>query len=994
MNRRYLGSAYRKLKQVLPVELKHGVRTAFERRGLPLGLLKNRVKQVIQRRDLTALADLVLPRVAAGPLISVIVPVYNHSQYLRLCFESLAAQTYRNFEVIVIDDHSTEPGVTEILSQYLEHPHFRVYYNDRNRGISYTLNQGIKHARGEYVALVDCDDLLYPYSLMEVVREINRHPGKDYFFTDRAHVDEAGREVERVHYGNLPQLIGRPHASALWRGMYASHLKVIKRSAFERFGLHDSFVDGCQDYDLALRFAEHGELHYIPQVLYQHRWHPASVTLSSNRKQQRISAHVLRQSVRRRYLNSCECLDMANGDDSLSMLYVVPYLVVGGAEQVLYQLLQEVSAQDDVRAVHVFCELGQGAWWERFAELPKLSLHFLGGEEVGAEEKLRYLMALAARERITTVHISNSKLGYEFAERLHRFWPRPLVLDTIHSDRSGALFVSEDYKAFLDQRVAVCRAAKIRLCEKTGEDWFRIRTVYNGTRPRSSVVSPETVRERWAIPHDARVVTFIGRLSTEKDPLILPTIATQVRGHHPDTIFLVLGDGPERERLAEAIAAVGLSDAFRLVGATDEVGDALSVSDMLLLPSLTEGHPLVLIEAMLAEVPVVASRVGGIPEVLTHGKSGLLASPSDVVGFARHVTTLLSDRGLRTRLTTSAKRLAEARYNSGRMANSYLTLYRRGLRRLASEGGRKLVSIVILSFNRYHALKRCIEAIDTHTKLPFELIILDNGSTHQATLDYCRQLANRPDATVIFEDRNHGCSIGRKRALVHARGDYIVTLDNDIEVTPGWLEALILRVEEDPRIAAACSKVVNPDGRIEFNGGDWELDEPFVRFFLRHNGLPEASLEAQERRDCPWIPGGATLIKREAAQHVEHSDEFPNAFEDNDYSLQLTRKGYRLVNCPESRLVHHHRSFMSEDERQAEREYVEARERRSTITDSLLAFYRRTGLAIYDPNLFHFLGLPALKRNAELLSFYESAMDSQSLRVGRSETLPAVNLDS
>ncbi|MGE0531963.1 MAG: glycosyltransferase [Hyphomonadaceae bacterium] len=228
---------------------------------------------------------------------SVVVPVYNHAQHLSRCFTSLTDQKHRPFEIIAIDDCSPDPRVREIMDIYERgNPGvFRAIYNERNLGISTTLNRGIEAARGEWIVMVDCDDWLELDALNDVSRAIHGREGIGYVFTDRRRIDEVTGKDRVEQFGGRLDLLSKPFADALRMSMVASHLKVIRRDVHFDVGGYDPTLDGVQDWDFALRAMNRGvQFSYVPKPVYNYRWHPASVSLSAAMTQWRL-ANVVRQ---------------------------------------------------------------------------------------------------------------------------------------------------------------------------------------------------------------------------------------------------------------------------------------------------------------------------------------------------------------------------------------------------------------------------------------------------------------------------------------------------------------------------------------------------------------------------------------------------------------------------------------------------------------------------------------------------------------------------
>jgi len=236
---------------------------------------------------------------AEAPLISVVIPAYNHFDYIDGCLLSVIEQKGVAIEIVCVDDCSPDKRTTALLSALqTRHPNVRIILNDENKGISHTQNDAVQHARGDYIAFVDCDDALMPGALARVAQVLAQMPECDYLFTDRFDIDENGDEVRRADYGGYPNIVFKDDASIkndLLDGMVASHLKVIRRSTYLAAGGSDDAFSGIQDWQLALTIAEFGRFHYLHEPLYRHRVHTRSVTSSDSVGQFRKTNIVRRQ---------------------------------------------------------------------------------------------------------------------------------------------------------------------------------------------------------------------------------------------------------------------------------------------------------------------------------------------------------------------------------------------------------------------------------------------------------------------------------------------------------------------------------------------------------------------------------------------------------------------------------------------------------------------------------------------------------------------------
>jgi glycosyltransferase involved in cell wall biosynthesis len=191
----------------------------------------------------------------------------------------------------------------------------------------------------------------------------------------------------------------------------------------------------------------------------------------------------------------------------------------------------------------------------------------------------------------------------------------------------------------------------------------------------------DVARARRARPGDPGPlrVLAVGRLRAPKDFRTLVR-AVAALGPHACRV-LVAGEGPDRPLLAAEIDALGLRGRVVLAGERHDVARLLAYAHVFVLPSRSEGHPVSVLEAMAAGVPVVASRVGGIPEQVADGETGLLVEPGDVDGLAAALRRLAADPALRRRLGEAGRARAEEAFDLPAFRRAHLEVYSRELAR-------------------------------------------------------------------------------------------------------------------------------------------------------------------------------------------------------------------------------------------------------------------------------------------------------------------------
>jgi glycosyltransferase involved in cell wall biosynthesis len=231
-----------------------------------------------------------------------------------------------------------------------------------------------------------------------------------------------------------------------------------------------------------------------------------------------------------------------------------------------------------------------------------------------------------------------------------------------------------------DLVVTVCNAFARELTEVVGLPAERIRVQHNSIRPASTVAG-EAVRElrgRLGISADQRVILSVGRLSKEKAHSDLIAAFKELCDRHSDLDckLVLVGDGPERQSLTTSSRESGWDARIIFTGQLRDVRPYYAMADVFALPSHSEGSPNVLLEAMAAKVPIVATAVGGVPEIVQHEASALLVSPQTPAAMAQAIHQILSDKGLAQRLVANAANLLNSKYSADQYARSLLRLYR------------------------------------------------------------------------------------------------------------------------------------------------------------------------------------------------------------------------------------------------------------------------------------------------------------------------------
>lgn len=221
---------------------------------------------------------------------------------------------------------------------------------------------------------------------------------------------------------------------------------------------------------------------------------------------------------------------------------------------------------------------------------------------------------------------------------------------------------------FTNGFIAVSHAVKEQMVQRQGLPAHKIQVIYNGVDPDQFHVreSQAVARLTLGLPVGVPVIGCIARLDLIKGHSYLIDAMTQIRAHLPQATLLIVGTGTAQAILREQVQKRGLSRAVLFLGERRDIPTLLRAMDLFVLPSLDEGLGIALIEAMAMELPVVATNVGGIPEVVDNGQTGILVPPRDSEALAQAIVALLKDEAKRCRMGMLSKERVLAQFTAQR----------------------------------------------------------------------------------------------------------------------------------------------------------------------------------------------------------------------------------------------------------------------------------------------------------------------------------------
>lgn len=366
-------------------------------------------------------------------------------------------------------------------------------------------------------------------------------------------------------------------------------------------------------------------------------------------------------------------------DGPLRIVMSTETIGLGGAEVVMLELAEELQRRG--HTVFPVAPKGRDGWLRRrFIELayPWNSYELRRATDWSCVEGLA---SLYRELRADVAH------GHEFTASVYGVAASRLVgiphVSTMHGNQQ----MTQRLRARValrwafrhgDHSVAVSGDTQRHLEQTLGLPASSLRVVLNGIPDRRG--DRDGTRGRLGIRHDDLLVLAVGSLMKRKGHLLLLQAMTMIdaRGGSPRWRIAIAGEGGERDPLEQFISEHGLAERVTLLGNRDDVPDLLAAADVFVMPSLWEGLPLAVLEAMFARKPIIATTASGIPEALTHGEHGLLVPANDVRALADALGRLLASPDERATLGERARAQAEARFSIKAMTDAYERLYRAG----------------------------------------------------------------------------------------------------------------------------------------------------------------------------------------------------------------------------------------------------------------------------------------------------------------------------
>ncbi len=678
------------------------------------------------------------------PAVSIIIPAYNSAPFLAETLGSAFAQTYQDFEIIVVNDGSTD-NTDEVLAEFLDRI---IYIKQPNRGVMAARNAGLKAARGRYIALLDSDDLLMPRFLEALVGLLEADPGLSVAYPNARYFGWPKHDG-KLHQDVFPVSEPVTFDRVLKRECYIFGLLVFRRKVIDEIGGYDESLEGqgAEDFELWLRMLRHGHrFKFTREVLARYRWRQDSLSNTSVKilrcvisvyekllgneltddQRQWIEARMPEWRAQLSYSWFKDALAKRNYAEAITHLadarkfYRQPKLALleigmKAAPQLVYRLASQPPTADHqppkLKILHVIDSLGIGGMERvvidvangldpaRFEQV--VCCISRRGEaadqlrdevrcvDLGKGEKADRLMPLKLariirRERPDIVH-SQSWSGVDTA-LAKIFAPKFKLVQSEHgrnySDLRRQSFMRRMARRgvyhLADSVFAISDEVRQFYCKQTGFSVERMQVIPNGIDVRRiDEADAGGIREELGIAPDDFVFGTVARLDLTKDTMTLARAfaAIALPRRNPKFKLLIVGDGEQRNRLEEFVAMLNLNRVVIFTGLRRDVPRLLRAMDVFVMSSVSEGLPLTVLEAMAARLPIVATNVGALPDLVEESQTGFLVPIRHAVAMSDKLEKFIANPQLAKTFGQEARRKVEREFTLERMLRNYAELY-------------------------------------------------------------------------------------------------------------------------------------------------------------------------------------------------------------------------------------------------------------------------------------------------------------------------------
>ena len=571
------------------------------------------------------------------PLISVIVPFYNSEKFIEQTIKSILNQTFPSYEILIIDDGSTNKIALEKLEQIKELDKRIKVFHKQNEGLATTRDYGAsksdEHAR--YLMFIDDDDLIEPTFL------------ECGFWTLETNKDAAWAYSDSLGFGAIEYTWNKYFSSEKMKkeNDLVSAALVRKTDFFlvNGYNLKEKAVNEDWNFWLKLLSKEKFPVH----ISFYGEWYRRKENgeLQRSRENKERSLEIINNTAKgvtkeikaKQYpyynynyeliednLKNIEIPKRINKKDTINILFIIPWMVTGGADLFNLSLVKGLN-KERYEITIISTEPNENVLRQELENNENVRVYDLTSF-LDKRYWVAFVNYIIQKENINLIFNSNSKTGYSMLPYIKSMYPEIPILDYVHMEEwynrnGGYSRYSSMYNSIIDKTMVCNGNSKKILEEHFRRNPDEVQTVYIGVDEEKfnpDRYNKEELEKKYlGGTTNKKIISFICRISEQKRPLLFLEIIKKLKEKRQDFKVLVVGDGNLLDKMKEKAKKMNLLEDIIFLGEIKNTGEIYKISNVTVNCSLKEGLALTSYESLSMNVPIVSSDVGGQKELIS-----------------------------------------------------------------------------------------------------------------------------------------------------------------------------------------------------------------------------------------------------------------------------------------------------------------------------------------------------------------------------------------
>ena len=624
------------------------------------------------------------------PLISVIVPFYNSEKFIEQTIKSILNQTFPCYEILIIDDGSTNKIALEKLEQIKELDKRIKVFHKQNEGLATTRDYGAsksdEHAR--YLMFIDDDDLIEPTFL------------ECGFWTLETNKDAAWAYSDSLGFGSIEYTWNKYFSSEKMKkeNDLISAALVRKTDFFlvNGYNLKEKAVN--EDWNFWLKLLSKGK--FPVHMSFYGEWYRRKENgeLQRSRENKERSLEIINNTAKgvtkeikaKQYpcynynyeliednLKNIEIPKRINKKDTINILFIIPWMVTGGADLFNLSLVKGLN-KERYEITIISTEPNENVLRQEFENNENVRVYDLTSF-LDKRYWVAFVNYIIQKENINLIFNSNSKTGYSMLPYIKSMYPEIPILDYVHMEEwynrnGGYSRYSSMYNSIIDKTMVCNGNSKKILEEHFKRNPDEVQTVYIGVDEEKfnpDRYNKEELEKKYlGDTTNKKIISFICRISEQKRPLLFLEIIKKLKEKRQDFKVLVVGDGNLLGKMKEKAKKMNLLEDIIFLGEIKNTGEIYKISNVTVNCSLKEGLALTSYESLSMNVPVVSSDVGGQKELISKDVGEIVKlmqneedvylekySPEEINSYVKAINKVLDN--LETYKSNCRKRICE-----------------------------------------------------------------------------------------------------------------------------------------------------------------------------------------------------------------------------------------------------------------------------------------------------------------------------------------------